>query len=85
VRDPRTGQTSPTPLEGRLRERGIERIVVVGLATDYCVKATAIDGAGLGFDTTVLPEAIRAVDLNPGDDERALQEMRTAGVEIGDR
>jgi nicotinamidase/pyrazinamidase len=82
VRDPRTGQTHQTPLEDRLRERGIERILVVGLATDYCVKATAIDGAHLGFKTSVLPEAIRAVNLDPGDGERALEEMRAAGVNV---
>ena len=56
------------------------RIVVVGLATDYCVKATALDALRLGFETTVLADAIAAVDLEPGDGDRALDEMRDAGV-----
>ena len=55
---------------------------VVGLATDYCVKATALDARRLGFETAVLADAIAAVDLQPGDGERALEEMRAAGVAI---
>ena len=51
MRDPATGETVPTELESLLRERGITRVVVVGLATDYCVKATALDAASLGFET----------------------------------
>ena len=80
MRDPVSGETSPTALEGLLRDRGIKRLVVTGLATDYCVKATAIDGVRLGFETAVLADAIAAVDLEPGDGERALEEMRGAGV-----
>jgi nicotinamidase/pyrazinamidase len=56
--------------------------VVCGLATDYCVKATAIDAATLGFSTYLLLDAARAVNLNPGDDERAVDEMRAAGVTV---
>ncbi len=82
VRDPKSGETSQTGLERLLRERGIEKVVIVGLATDYCVKETAIDAARLGFQTTVLREGIRAVNLQPGDEERALEAMRTAGVNI---
>ena len=82
MRDPRSGETTPTELEGLLRERGIERLVVVGLATDYCVKATALDGRALGFDTTVVGDAVRAVDLQPGDGERALDELRAAGISV---
>jgi nicotinamidase/pyrazinamidase len=82
VRDPKSGAVERTALESLLRERGIERVVVVGLATDYCVKATAVDAAALGFDTSVLTEATRAVNLQPGDDERAIAEMRQAGVRI---
>ena len=59
MRDPTTGETMPTELDGLLRERDIERVVVVGLATDYCVKATALDAARLGFATTVLVDAMR--------------------------
>ena len=82
VRDPDSGRTEGTKLESMLRERGVERTVVVGLATDYCVKETAIDSATKGFATTVLADEIRAVDLEPGDGERALEAMRDAGAEI---
>jgi nicotinamidase/pyrazinamidase len=60
----------------------VERVTVVGLATVYCVKATALDAVRLGFDTTVLTDAIAAVDLAPGDGDNALEEMRDAGVAI---
>jgi nicotinamidase/pyrazinamidase len=80
TRDPTTGATVATELEGLLRDRGVERVVVCGLATDYCVKATAIDAANLGFETRVLTDAVRAVDLSPGDGDRAIDEMRAAGV-----
>ena len=83
VRDPRTGVESATELEARLRERGIGRVVVCGLATDYCVKATALDGRRLGFDVELLPDAVAAVDLQAGDGERAIAEMREAGVRVG--
>ena len=82
MRDPQSGETKPTELEGLLRERGIERVVVAGLATDYCVKATALDARTLGYPTTLLLDAIRAVDLEPGDGERAIEEMRAAGVTV---
>jgi nicotinamidase/pyrazinamidase len=80
MRDPQTGDTIPTSLEALLRDRAIERVVVCGLATDYCVKATALDAARLGFETYLLLDAIRPVDLEPGDGERAIDEMRAAGV-----
>jgi nicotinamidase/pyrazinamidase len=82
MRDPATGDTIPTELEAILRDRGIERVVVCGLATDYCVKATALDAARLGFETYLLLDAIRAVDLVAGDGERAIEEMREAGVNL---
>jgi nicotinamidase/pyrazinamidase len=72
-----------TELESLLRERGIDRITVVGLATDYCVKNTVLDARRLGFDVTVDPDAVRAVDVKPGDGERALDEMRAAGAAVG--
>ena len=75
-----TGQETPTELDSKLRDRGIERVVVVGLATDYCVKATALDAARLGYETNVLTDAIAAVDLEPGDGARAIDEMAAAGV-----
>jgi len=55
---------------------------VAGLATDYCVKATALDAARLGFRTVVLRDAIAAVDLEPGDGDRALDEARNAGIDV---
>jgi len=83
VRDPRSGDVSATALETMLRERGIERLVIAGLATDYCVVETVIDGRRLGFPITVLTDAIRAVDLEPGDGERALKRMRESGATLG--
>jgi nicotinamidase/pyrazinamidase len=83
VADPTNGARSPTGLEGLLRDRGIERVVVAGLATDYCVKATALDAVRLGFATLVLTDLVRAVDLAPGDGDRALGEMREQGVTLG--
>jgi len=82
MRDPQTGEEQPTELEGLLRERGVERVVVCGLATDYCVNATALDAQRLGFETTVLTSAIAAVNLKPGDDRRALEEMAEAGARL---
>jgi nicotinamidase/pyrazinamidase len=65
-----------------LHERGVEDVSVVGLATDYCVRASAIDACREGFDTTVITDAIRAVDVNPGDGERAIEEMKEAGAKL---
>jgi nicotinamidase/pyrazinamidase len=80
MRDPVSGADVPTMLEPLLDTAGVEDVVVVGLATDYCVKATAIDAVRLGFRTTVLTDAIAAVDVNPGDGQKALDEMAAAGV-----
>lgn len=82
VRDPESGETSPTTLEALLRERGIRRLVIGGLATDYCVVETALDARLLGFEVTVLRDAVRAVDREPGDGGRALARMRDAGAEV---
>ncbi|MDH3442473.1 MAG: bifunctional nicotinamidase/pyrazinamidase [Deltaproteobacteria bacterium] len=65
-----------------LRERGVERLVIGGLATDYCVKQTALDGLKAGFKVVVLEEAIRGVNLQPGDARQAIAEMKRAGAEI---
>jgi nicotinamidase/pyrazinamidase len=78
VRDPTTGDVTATRLGSLLRERGIERVVVVGLATDYCVKETALDALQQGWGTTVIRRAVRAVDLQPGDGESALREVADA-------
>jgi nicotinamidase/pyrazinamidase len=80
MRDPTTGEEIPTELDHLLRERAIERVVVVGLATDYCVKATAIDAARLGYRTHLLTDAVAAVDLEPGDGALAIEAMTAAGV-----
>jgi nicotinamidase/pyrazinamidase len=82
VRDPVSGERNATRLGSLLEERGIERIVLAGLATDYCVKETALDAMRLGFETTVLAGAVRAVDLSPGDGDRALEEIRRAGGHV---
>ena len=83
MKHPETGEKTTTELEALLRERGIEKVVVVGLATDYCVSATALDAAHLGFGTEVLQDAIAAVDLLPGDGDRARAAMAAAGCVLG--
>ncbi len=80
MRDPRSGATVPTELDGLLRSRGIRRVVIGGLATDYCVKATVLDAIALGYETHVLVDAVRAVEVAPGDGERALAAMAAAGA-----
>ena len=80
--DPVSGEATPTALDGMLRERSVQRVVVLGLATDYCVKATALDAMSLGYDATVVADGVRAVDLEPGDGKRALEEMTAAGVAL---
>ena len=82
VRDPKSGDQRATALGSRLHEKGIRKVVVLGLATDYCVGATALDAAAGGWDTTVLREGIRAVDLNPGDGERMISGLIATGVHI---
>jgi nicotinamidase/pyrazinamidase len=68
------------PLAAALAERGLRRLHVGGLATDYCVKATVLDAMREGFEVLVLADAVRAVDVKPGDGERAIAEMREAGA-----
>jgi nicotinamidase/pyrazinamidase len=82
MRDPVTGEEAPTELDRILRDREVTRVVVCGLATDYCVKATAIDAARLGYDAELMVDGIAAVNLAPGDGNRALEEMRAAGVKV---
>lgn len=71
-----------TDLALQLRRLGVEEVWVGGLATDYCVKNTVLDGLKEGFHVKALENAMRAVELKPGDGERAIEEMRTAGAEI---
>jgi nicotinamidase/pyrazinamidase len=82
MRDPSTGETIPTELGDVLRKAHIEDVVVTGLATDYCVRATALDSASLGFRTSVLTDAIAAVDIKPGDGDAAIADMEAAGVDL---
>jgi nicotinamidase/pyrazinamidase len=82
MRDPTTNATTPTELDALLRERSVGRVVICGLATDYCVQATALDAARLGFSTVVLGDAVAAVDVKPGDGDRAIDAMRAAGVAV---
>jgi nicotinamidase/pyrazinamidase len=71
-----------TDLERLLRDRGVETVHVAGLALDYCVKATALDARRAGFDVVVHEGATRAVEVEPGDGERAVEELRRAGVRV---
>jgi nicotinamidase/pyrazinamidase len=71
-----------TDLLDQLRRQNVEEVVVGGLATDYCVKSTVLDALKNGFKVKALKHAMRAVDVQPGDGERAIEEMRDAGAEI---
>ena len=82
VRDARGGALQATELDRLLRARGISHLVIAGLATDYCVRATALDALRLGYRVTVLRDAVRAVDVAPGDGARALAELAAAGAEL---
>ncbi|HYG73357.1 MAG TPA: isochorismatase family protein, partial [Actinomycetota bacterium] len=81
-RDPRSGDVTATRLEALLRERGLQRLVIVGIATDYCVKESVLDARRLGFPATVLREGVRAVNRTAGDDELAFAAMAEVGAEI---
>jgi len=85
MRDPLTGATKDTNLGEALAAAGVSRLVIVGLATDYCVKATVLDARSRGYPTTVIQNAIRAVDLQPGDGDRAVEEMLAAGALLESR
>jgi nicotinamidase/pyrazinamidase len=82
VRDPRSGEVFATRLEQLLREIQAERLVIAGIATDYCVKESVLDARRLDFPSVVLTQGVRAVDLEPGDGDRALEAMREAGAEL---
>lgn len=71
-----------TGLEKLLKKSGVTNVAVMGLATDYCVKFTALDAVSLGLETTLIEDGSRGVELQPGDIARSISEMRNAGVEI---
>ena len=72
----------PTELDRTLRDQGVERAVIVGVATDVCVRATALDAAKLGYDTEVVADATAAVEMEAGDGQRALEEMSGQGIRV---
>ena len=76
------GRRKETQLAAFLRERDVSEVVVVGVATDYCVRWTAMDAISEGFETTVVLDGCRGVELQPGDVAQAISEMRAAGVRI---
>lgn len=76
------GHRRSTGLGDYLRDRGVDAIYVMGLATDYCVKFTALDGVALGFTTYLIEDGCRGVEARPGDVDRAVAEMRAAGVQV---
>ena len=82
TRDPHSGDQHPTALEDLLLEAEIERCVVVGLATDYCVKETVLDACRLGFEVLVPRTGVAAVNLEPGDGDAALTAMAESGALI---
>jgi nicotinamidase/pyrazinamidase len=82
VRDPISGDVQRTRLAELLEERRVERVVLAGLATDYCVKESGLDAIRLGFHPAVLTNAVRAVDLHPGDGDRALADLQDAGADL---
>jgi nicotinamidase/pyrazinamidase len=71
-----------TSLAGELRALGVKRVFVGGLATDYCVKETVLDARKEGFEVAVIAAAVRAVNVDPGDGERALEAMQQAGARV---
>jgi nicotinamidase/pyrazinamidase len=81
VRNPITGETAPTQLQSLL-DPSVRRLVVVGLAGDYCVKETALDGVRLGYEVEVPLRLTRFVELEEGDAERSVEQMRTEGVTV---
>jgi len=78
------GHRKATGLEDYLKRTGVDQVYIVGLAADYCVKFTALDARQVGFTTTVIKDATRAVNLTPGDFQKALAEMEEQGIMIGE-
>jgi nicotinamidase/pyrazinamidase len=77
-----TDHQKQTELAGVLRKASVDAVVILGLATEYCVKFTALDARQLGLTTNVVREGCRAINLSPNDEQQAFEEMRAAGVTI---
>jgi nicotinamidase/pyrazinamidase len=82
ARDVESGERAPTALRSLLESEDVTRLVVVGLALDVCVKETVLDACRLGYETTVVLDATRPVDVQPGDGERAVEEMAAADARV---
>ena len=76
------GKRNSTGLANYLNGLGVDKVFVMGLATDYCVKFTALDAVGLGFNTSLIVDGCRGVNMNPEDSDKAIEEMREAGIDI---
>ncbi len=76
------GHRKATGLGDYLSDRGVKQVYIAGLATDYCVKFTALDARQLGLETYVIEDGCRGVDVSPGDSEKAIEQMKRAGVSI---
>jgi nicotinamidase/pyrazinamidase len=85
MRHPETTETIATDLADLLGQSGVTQLVIAGLATDYCVKSTVLDARDKGYPVTVIQNGIRAVDLNEGDGDRAIEEMLAAGALLESR
>ena len=85
MRDPRSGETKPTKLADLLAAAGATSLVIAGLATDYCVRSTVLDARSHGYPITVLEQGVRAVDVQAGDGERAIEAMLAAGALLESR
>ena len=84
MRDPKTESESDTLMDSTLRKHVIEKVHIVGIATDYCVKDTAIDACRRGFKTVVYRNCIKGVEIRPGDSQTAIKAMVNAGAEVRD-
>jgi len=82
LRDPQTGELRSTGLAALLRARGVDAVVVVGIAGDYCVHDSTLDAHAAGFEVAVVRSATASVNLQPGDEDRAFAAMVAAGVEV---
>lgn len=82
VRDPESGEEGATELDGLLRSAGAQRLVIVGLAADVCVRATALHALERGYEVELLAGGTRAVDLQPGDGFRTMAELALAGAKV---